>query len=157
MKILQNTTFPKNRERDYLVTEPKIQLSDIGKSHLTNNSKSEESSQLEKINQLSFFDGFNCLDLVAMASNNGRQELRNLFKSVSHHTLVDVFLCLSFANLLVMGELRLALALVRLWWGGHGNKPFIGRILCAVDLAVSNLPTALSLGQSSKNLPFEKV
>ena len=76
----------KNRERDYLVTEPKIQLSDVKKSHFTLNSSPlkiqevdyffnqpkiqpidtqplitiqngncKESSQLEKINQLSFF------------------------------------------------------------------------------------------------------
>lgn len=134
------------------------------------NSKSEDSSlitsqngnygfltQLNKINQLSFFDGFNCLDLVAVSGNNARQELRKLLTTVQHHTIVDVFLCLSFASCLFAGELRLALALVRLWWGGHGNKPFIGRIPCAVLLRFSNLPTALTLGQSSKNLPFEKV
>ena len=121
------------------------------------NSKSEESSQLEKINQLSFFDSFNCVAKVAVTGNNLKQELQNLFVTVQHHTIVDVFLCLSFANCLFTGELRLALALVRLWWGGHGNKPFIGRIPCAVLLRFSNLPTALTLGQSSKNLPFKKV
>ena len=76
----------KKLERDYLVTEPKIQLSDVKKSHFTLNSSPlkiqerdyflnqpkiqpidtqplitiqngncKESSQLEKINQLSFF------------------------------------------------------------------------------------------------------
>ncbi len=178
-------SLPKNRERDYLVTEPKIQLSDVKKSHFTLNSSllkiqevdsslnrlktqlSEKISQngnygflpqLNKINQLSFFDSFNCVDKVAVTVNNARQELRKLSVSVlQHHTIVDVFLCLSFANCLFTGELRLALALVRLWWGGDGNKSFIGRIPSAVLLRFSNLPTALSLGQPSKNLPFEKV
>ena len=159
-------TPPKNRERDYLVTEPKIQLSDVGKSHLTNNSKvyirgnskSADSSQLEKINQLSFFDSFNCVDKVAVTGNNLKQERQNLFKSVQHHTIVDVFLCLSFANCLFTGELRLALALVRLWWGGDGNKPFIRQIPSAVLLRFSNLPTALHLGQITKtSLPVRKV
>lgn len=72
------------------------------------------------------------LDKVAVSGNYGRQELQNLFKHVQHHTIVDVFFCLSFASLPFMGELRLALALVRLWWGGHGNKPFRGeyRVPC---------------------------
>ena len=75
-----------------------------------------------------------------------------------NHTIVDVFLCLSFIFLPVMGELRLAIALLALWWGGYRNKPFIRQILCAVCLTVSNLPTALTLGQIIKtSLPFEKV
>ena len=178
----------KIQEVDYLVTEPKIQLSDEKKSHFTLNSSllkiqevdyffnqpkiqpidtqplitiqngnCKESSQLAKINQLSFFDSFNCIAKVAVTGNNLKQEPRKLPVSVSHHTLADVFLCLSFANCLFTGELRLALALVRLWWGGHGNKPFIGRIPCAVLQRFSSLPTALTLGQSSKNLPLEKV
>ena len=74
-------TLNKNRERDYFVTEPKIQLSDVKKSHFApensggwlffnqlkiqpidtqplitiQNGNCKESSQLEKINQLSFF------------------------------------------------------------------------------------------------------
>ena len=152
-------------ERDYLVTKPKTRPSDVKKSHLTNNSKvyvrvnskSADSSQLAKINQLSFFEGFNCLDLVAVTGNNARQELQNLFNTVQHHTIVDVFLCLSFASCLFAGELRLALALVRLWWGGRGNKPFGANTVCRSVLAVSNLPAALHLGQSLKKLPFEKV
>ena len=122
------------------------------------NSKSEESSQLEKINQLSFFDSFNCVDKVAVTGNNLKQERQNLFKSVQHHTIVDVFLCLSFANCLFTGELRLALALVRLWWGGDGNKPFIRRIPSAVVTAVLNLPAALYLGLITQtSLPVRKV
>ena len=155
-------------ERDYLVTKPKTRPSDVKKSHLTNNSKvyvrvnskSADSSQLAKINQLSFFEGFNCLDLVAVTGNNARQELRKLLTTVQyHHTLVDVFLCLSFANCLFTGELRLALALVCLWWGGDGNKPFIRQIPSAVLLRFSNLPTALIfLGLITQtSLPFEKV
>jgi hypothetical protein len=98
------------------------------------------------------------LDKVAASGNHGYQELRNLFKHVQHHTIVDVFLCLPFISLPVMGELRLAIALIALWWGGRGNKPFTRRILCAVCLTVSNLPTALYLGQIiKKSLPFEKV
>ena len=42
-------TLPKNRERDYLVTEPKIQLSDVKKSHLTLN------SSLLKIQEVDYF------------------------------------------------------------------------------------------------------
>lgn len=150
-------TPPKNRERDYLVTEPKIQLSDVGKSHLTNNSKSEESSQLEKINQLSFFDSFNCIAKVAVTGNNLKQERRKLLKTVlQHHTIVDVFLCLSFANSLFTGELRLAL--VRLWRGGRGNKPYMGeyRVPPVFSGFLPSLPPYL-LGQSSKKLPVEKV
>ncbi len=101
---------------------------------------------------------FNYVDVVAVNGNNAYQELRNLFKHVQHHTIVDVFLCLSFIFLPVMGELRLAIALLALWWGGYRNKPFIRQILCAVCLTVSNLPTALTLGQIIKtSLPFEKV
>ena len=123
------------------------------------NSKSEDSSQLEKINQLSFFDSFNCIYKVAVTGNNARQERKKLLKTVQHHTIVDVFLCLSFANCLFTGELRLALALVCLWWGGDGNKPFIRQIPSAVLLRFSNLPTALIfLGLITQtSLPFEKV
>ena len=96
---------------------------------------------------------FNYVELVAVTGNNARQELRKLLTTVQyHHTLVDVFLCLSFANCLFTGELRLALALVCLWWGGDGNKPFIRQIPSAVLLRFSSLPTALTLGQSSKHL-----
>ena len=83
------------------------------------------------------------LDKVAVSGNYGRQELRKLCKTVQHHTIVDVFLCLFFANLSVMGELRLA----ALWWGGRANKPFIRRIPRAVVLRFSSLPAALHLGQ----------
>ena len=182
-------TPPKNRERDYLVTEPKIQPSDVKKSHFTlnfsplkiqerdyfldqpkiqpidtqplitiQNGNSDFLTELKKINQLSFFNSFNCVDKVAVSGNNLKQEPKKLLNTVQyHHTLVDVFLCLSFASCLFTGELRLALALVRLWWGGHGNKPFIGRIPCAVCLRFLSLPTALTLGQSSKSLPLRKV
>ena len=117
----------------------------------------EESSQLEKINQLSFFEGFNCLDLVAVTGNNLKQERRKLLKTVlQHHTIVDVFLCLSFANSLFTGELRLAL--VRLWRGGRGNKPYMGeyRVPPVFSGFLPSLPPYL-LGQSSKKLPVEKV
>lgn len=121
-------------------------------------SNSDFLTELNKINQLSFFDGFNCLDLVAVSGNNARQELQNLFVTVQHHTIVDVFLCLSFANCLFTGELRLALALVRLWWGGDGNKPFIRQIPSAVVTAVLNLPAALYLGLITQtSLPVRKV
>lgn len=97
------------------------------------------------------------IDLIAVTGNNLKQELRNLLNTVQHHTIVDVFLCLSFSNLPFWGKLCFALALVRLWWGGRGNKPFGANTVCRVCFAVSNLPAALHLGQSSKKLPFEKV
>ncbi|MCB1656763.1 MAG: hypothetical protein KDI39_00875 [Pseudomonadales bacterium] len=105
----------------------------------------------QKINNHSF----NYVDMVAMTGNNGRQEPRKLLNTVQyHHTLVDVFLCLSFANSLFMGELRLA----ALWWGVHGNKPFTRRIPCAVCLRFSSLPAALIFGRIIKKLlPLEKV
>ena len=101
----------------------------------------------------SYADQENVLTAIANAGNNAPQELQNLLKPVQHRTIADVFLCLSFASLPVMGELRLAV----LWWGGHGNKPFMGEYRVPLVLAVLNLPTALSLGQSSKSLPIRKV
>ncbi len=101
---------------------------------------------------------FNYVDVVAVNGNNAYQELRKLSVSVQHRTIADVFLCLPFASLPFMGELRLAIALLALWWGGYRNKPFIRQILCAVLLRFSNLPAALYLGQIIKtSLPFEKV
>ena len=142
---------------------------EVGKSHFGSNSDfltelskinqlppiSEDFSQLVKINQLPVFDSFNCIDKVAVTGNNLKQEPRKLLTAVQyHHTLVDVFLCLSFASCLFAGELRLA----ALWWGGHGNKPFIRQIPCAVLLRFSSLPTALYLGRIIKKLlPLEKV
>jgi|GEM_PF-4080183 len=121
--------------------------SDVKKSHFTFNSVFVE--ELNKIN---------VIDLVAVTGNNVNQELRNLLKPVQHHTIVGVFLCLSFSNLPVMGELRLALALVRLWWGGRRNKPLGVNTACRSVLAVSNLPAALHLGRIiTTPLPFEKV
>lgn len=134
-------------------------------------------TELNKINQLSLIDGdvkkshfifnsvfveelnkINVIDLVAVTSNNAKEELRKLSVSVQHRTIADVFLCLSFASLPVMGELRLAIAFIALWWGGHGNKPFIRQIPCAVLLRFSNLPAALHLGRINKTtMPFEKV
>ena len=114
--------------------------------------------ELNKINQLSLFDSFNYVDKVAVNGNNLKQERQNLLVTVQHHTIVGVFLCLSFANCLFTGDLRLALALVRLWWGGGGNKPFIRRIPSAVVTAVLNLPAALYLGRIIKKLlPLRKV
>jgi hypothetical protein len=98
---------------------------------------------------------FNYIELVAVNGNNVKQERQNLFKSVQHRTIADVFLCLPFIFLPVMGELRLAIALLALWWGGGGNKPFMRRIPPAVDLTVLNLPAALILGKTS--LPIRKV
>lgn len=101
---------------------------------------------------------FNCVAKVAVTGNNLKQELQNLFKSVQHHTIVGVFFCLSFSNLPSLGKLCLALALVYLWWGGDGNKPFIRRIPSAVDLTVLNLPAALHLGLITQtSLPVRKV
>lgn len=96
----------------------------------------------------------NYIDLVAVHSNNATQEPRKLPVTVEHRTIADVFLCLSFIGLSFIGKLRLAL--VRLWWGGHGNKPFIRQIPCAVLQRFSSLPAALNLGQSSL-IPLEKV
>ena len=100
---------------------------------------------------------FNYVDAVAVNGNNVKQELQKLFKPVSHRTIADVFLCLSFASLPFMGELRLAIALIALWWGGRANKPFIRRIPRAVVLRFSTLPAALHLGQIIKTTPLRKV
>jgi hypothetical protein len=101
---------------------------------------------------------FNYVDVVAVNGNNDRQERKKLPVAVKHHTIVDVFFCLSFASLPVMGELCLALALVRLWWGGGGNKPFIRRIPSAVLQRFLTLPAALILGRIKKiSLPVRKV
>ena len=102
-------------------------------------------------------DSFILVDMVAVSGNNDRQEPRNLLNTVQHHTIVDVFLCLSFASLPFMGELRLAIALIALWWGGSGNKPFIRRIPLAVLLRFLSLPAALHLGQIIKTTPLRKV
>ncbi len=98
------------------------------------------------------------LTAAVKTGNNGLQELQKLLTTVQHHTIVDVFLCLSFASLPFTGELRLAIAFFALWWGGHGNKPFIRRIPCAVLLRFLNLPAALHFGQIIKtSLPIRKV
>ncbi len=90
--------------------------------------------------------------------NNALQESQNLLNTVQHHTIVDVFLCLSFASLPFAGELRLAIAFIALWWGGGGNKPFIRQIPPAVCLRFLTLPAALYLGQIIKtSLPVRKV
>ena len=100
---------------------------------------------------------FNYVDAVAVNGNNVKQELRKLFKPVQHHTIVDVFFCLSFIFLPVMGELRPVIALLALWWGGSGNKPFIRRIPLAVLQRFLSLPAALTLGQIIKTTPLRKV
>jgi hypothetical protein len=97
------------------------------------------------------------LDKVAVSGNYGRQERKKLLKPVQHRTIADVFLCLSFISLPFMGELRLAIAFIALWWGGDGNKPFIRRILSAVVLRFLTLPAALHLGQIIKTTPVRKV
>ena len=128
----------------------------VGKSLFGSNSDFVQ--ELNKINQLSFFDSFNCVAKVAVTGNNLKQELQNLFNTVQHHTIVDVFLCLSFSNLPFLGKLSFALALVRLWWGGRGNKPFGANTVCRLCFAVLNLPAALHLGQITKtSLPVRKV
>ena len=63
-------TLHKNMERDYLVTELKIQPIDTQPLITIQNGNCKDSSQLEKINQLSFFDSFNCVDKVAVSGNN---------------------------------------------------------------------------------------
>ncbi len=100
---------------------------------------------------------FNYVDAVAVSVNNSRQEPKKLPVTVSHRTIADVFLCLSFASLPFMGELRLAIALIALWWGGSGNKPFIRRIPLAVLQRFLSLPAALTLGQIIKTTPLRKV
>ncbi|PTQ87063.1 hypothetical protein [Agitococcus lubricus] len=70
------------------------------------------------------------IDLIVVTGNNLKQELQNLFTTVQHHTIVGVFLCLSFSNLPIFGKLCFALALVYLWWGGRGNKPFGANTVC---------------------------
>ncbi len=102
-------------------------------------------------------DSFILVDTVAVSGNNGRQEPKNLLKPVQHHTIVDVFLCLSFASLPIMGELRLAIVLFALWWGGRGNKPFMGEYRVPLVLTVLSLPAALTLGQIIKTTPLRKV
>ena len=128
----------------------------VGKSLFGSNSDFVQ--ELNKINQLSFFDSFNCVAKVAVTGNNLKQELQNLFNTVQHHTIVDVFLCLSFSNLPFLGKLSFALALVRLWWGGRGNKPFGANTVCRLCFAVLNLPAALHLGLITQtSLPIRKV
>ena len=120
-------SLPKNRERDYFLNQLKIQPIDTQPLITSQNSNCKDSSQLEKINQLPVFDSFNCIAKVAVTGNNLKQERQNLFTTVlQHHTLVDVFLCLSFASCLFAGELRLA----ALWWGGHRNKPLGANTVC---------------------------
>ena len=147
----------KIQEVDYFLNQLKIQPIDTQPLITSQNGNYGFLTELNKINQLSFFDSFNCIAKVAVTSNNARQELRNLLKPVQHHTIVGVFLCLSFSDLPFLGKLCLALALVRLWWGGSGNKPLGANTTCRLCFAVLNLPTALSLGQSSKSLPIRKV
>ena len=100
----------------------------------------------------SYADQEYVLTATAKTGNNGRQELRKLFKPVQHHTIVDVFLCLPFIFLPVMGELRLAIALLALWWGGYRNKPFIRQILCAVGLTVFEPPCRPNFGANHQNI-----
>ena len=150
----------KIQEVDYFLNQLKIQPIDTQPLITIQNGNCQESSQLEKINQLSFFDSFNYVDKVAVSGNNARQERRKLLATVlQHHTIVDVFLCLSFASCLFTGELRLALALVRLWWGGSGNKPLGANTTCRLCLAVFEPPYRPNfLGLIIKtSLPFEKV
>ncbi len=96
---------------------------------------------------------FNCIAKVAVTGNNLKEELRKLLNTVQyHHTLVDVFLCLSFASCLFTGELRLAIALLALWWGGYRNKPFIRQILCAVGLTVFEPPCRPNFRANHQNI-----
>ena len=95
---------------------------------------------------------FNYVDVVAVNGNNGRQERQKLLNTVQHHTIVDVFLCLSFIFLPVMGELRPVIALLALWWGGYRNKPFSRQILCAVGLTVFEPPCRPNFGANHQNI-----
>lgn len=98
------------------------------------------------------------LDLVAVGGNNPSQETRKLLKPVQHHTIVDVFLCLSFVSLPFMGELRLALAITSLWQGGRGNKPFMGeyRVPLGFSGFLASLPPYF-WGNHQNLLPLEQV
>lgn len=95
----------------------------------------------------SYADQEYVLTATAKTSNNAPQERKKLPVTVKHHTIVDVFFCLPFISLPIMGELRLAIAFIALWWGGDGNKPFIGRIPSAVLQRFLTLPAALNFGQ----------
>ena len=64
----------------------------------------------------SYADQEYVLTIAAKTGNNALQELQKLLTTVQHHTIVDVFLCLSFASLPFTGELRLAIASIALWW-----------------------------------------
>ena len=82
----------KIQEVDYFLNQLKIQPIDTQPLITIQNGNCQESSQLEKINQLSFFDSFNYVDKVAVSGNNARQERRKLLATVlQHHTIVDVF------------------------------------------------------------------
>ena len=119
--------------------------SDVRKHHII-------ASHYQQLNNHSF----NYVDAVAVNGNNAYQEPRKLLTTVQHHTIVDVFLCLSFIFLPVMGELRLAIALLALWWGGGGNKPFIRRIPPAVGLTVSYPPCRPNFGANHQNIITRK-
>ena len=119
--------------------------SDVRKHHII-------ASHYQQLNNHSF----NYVDAVAVNGNNVKQELQNLSVSVKHRTIADVFLCLSFASLPFMGELRLAVAFIALWWGGGGNKPFIRRIPPAVGLTVSYPPCRPNFGANHQNIITRK-
>ena len=93
------------------------------------------------------------LTATANTGNNAPQERRNLYTTVQHHTIVDVFLCPSF-----FGAVSHARAIVPLWWGGGRNKPFIRRILPAVVVTVFDPPYRPIFRAIIKtSLPVEKV
>jgi hypothetical protein len=167
VSLLATCTSPSYAEVDFksltseVITSQSGNKSDVKLSHLTGNPFFVE--ELNKINniavsyQLLTNNSFILVDMVAVAGNNAPQERKKLPVAVKHRTLVDVFFCLSFISLPVMGELRLAIAFIALWWGGDGNKPFIGRIPSAVLQRFLTLPAALYLGQIIKTTPVRKV
>ncbi|MFO1373114.1 MAG: hypothetical protein U1E99_00710 [Agitococcus sp.] len=60
----------KIQEVDYFFNQLKIQPIDTQPLITSQNGNCKDSSQLEKINELSFFDSFNCVDKVAVTGNN---------------------------------------------------------------------------------------
>ena len=133
VSLLATCTSPSYAEVDFksltseVITSQNGNKSDVKLSHLTGNPFFVE--ELNKINNIAVSyqfltnNSFILVDMVAVAGNNAPQERKKLPVAVKHRTLVDVFFCLSFISLPVMGELRLAIAFIALWWGGDGNKP----------------------------------
>jgi hypothetical protein len=101
----------------------------------------------------------NYIDLVAVHSNNATQELRNLLKTVQHRTIADVFLCLSFASLSLMGKLRyLAIVLSRYGEEDMEISLLLGKYRVPFVFSGFEPPYRPNLRANIKtSLPFEKV